>query len=106
MSSFALAFGTATKNRDGKIIEAFFPDPILTPGDAWFLLCLKSSSTKAATRSLRLNQHNAPLWPKPLLRLIVKSLLTLLVRQATQHSHLSWLFSKKMNNLHQLQKAS
>ncbi|WP_434358860.1 2,3,4,5-tetrahydropyridine-2,6-dicarboxylate N-succinyltransferase [Parasalinivibrio latis] len=34
MSSFALAFGTATKNRDGKIIEAFFPDPILNPGDA------------------------------------------------------------------------
>lgn len=34
MASFALAFGTATKNRDGKIIEAFFPNPILNPGDA------------------------------------------------------------------------
>ncbi len=34
MANFALAFGTATKNRDGKIIEAFFPNPILNPSDA------------------------------------------------------------------------
>lgn len=31
MASFSLALGTATKNRDGKIIEAFFPTPILNP---------------------------------------------------------------------------
>ncbi|WP_261816792.1 2,3,4,5-tetrahydropyridine-2,6-dicarboxylate N-succinyltransferase [Vibrio gallicus] len=31
MSFFALALGSATKNRDGKIIEAFFPAPILNP---------------------------------------------------------------------------
>ncbi|ASU22936.1 2,3,4,5-tetrahydropyridine-2,6-dicarboxylate N-succinyltransferase [Vibrio qinghaiensis] len=34
MAYFALAFGTATKNRDGKMIEAFFPAPILNPSDA------------------------------------------------------------------------
>lgn len=34
MSYFALAFGTATKNRDGKIIEAFFPSPVINPSDA------------------------------------------------------------------------
>lgn len=34
MAHFALGFGTATKNRDGKIIEAFFPAPILTPSDS------------------------------------------------------------------------
>lgn len=34
MASFALALGTATKNRDNKIIEAFFPTPILNPSDA------------------------------------------------------------------------
>ncbi|CAH0534278.1 2,3,4,5-tetrahydropyridine-2,6-dicarboxylate N-succinyltransferase [Vibrio stylophorae] len=34
MASFSLAFGTATKNRDGKIIEAFFPAPSLNPSDA------------------------------------------------------------------------
>ncbi|WP_407331238.1 2,3,4,5-tetrahydropyridine-2,6-dicarboxylate N-succinyltransferase [Enterovibrio sp. 27052020O] len=34
MASFALALGTATKNKDGKIIEAFFPTPILNPSDA------------------------------------------------------------------------
>lgn len=34
MANFALAFGTATKNRDGKIIEAFFPNPIINPSDA------------------------------------------------------------------------
>lgn len=34
MASFALAFGTATKNKDGKIIEAFFPTPVLNPSDA------------------------------------------------------------------------
>jgi len=33
MSTFSLAFGTATKNRDQKIIEAFFPNPILNPND-------------------------------------------------------------------------
>jgi len=33
MSTFALAFGSATKNRDQKIIEAFFPNPILNPSD-------------------------------------------------------------------------
>jgi 2,3,4,5-tetrahydropyridine-2-carboxylate N-succinyltransferase len=34
MANFALALGTTTKNRDGKIIEAFFPTPILNPSDA------------------------------------------------------------------------
>lgn len=33
MAFFSLAFGTATKNRDGKIIEAFFPNPVLNPSD-------------------------------------------------------------------------
>jgi len=33
MSTFSLAFGTATKNRDNKIIEAFFPNPILNPNE-------------------------------------------------------------------------
>ena len=33
MANFALGFGTATKNRDGKIIEVFFPTPILNPSD-------------------------------------------------------------------------
>jgi 2,3,4,5-tetrahydropyridine-2-carboxylate N-succinyltransferase len=34
MAHFSLAFGSATKNRAGKIIEAFFPNPILNPSDA------------------------------------------------------------------------
>ncbi|MGF1774467.1 2,3,4,5-tetrahydropyridine-2,6-dicarboxylate N-succinyltransferase [Vibrio wakamikoensis] len=34
MAAFSIAFGTATKNRDGKIIEAFFPHPRLNPSDA------------------------------------------------------------------------
>lgn len=33
MSNFSLALGTATKNRDNKIIEAYFPTPILNPSD-------------------------------------------------------------------------
>ncbi|MGR5542501.1 2,3,4,5-tetrahydropyridine-2,6-dicarboxylate N-succinyltransferase, partial [Vibrio campbellii] len=33
MAYFSLAFGTATKNRDGKIIEAFFPSPVLNPSE-------------------------------------------------------------------------
>ena len=33
MAFFSLAFGSATKNRDGKIIEAFFPHPRLNPSD-------------------------------------------------------------------------
>ncbi len=31
MSTFALAFGTATKNRQQKIIEVFYPYPLLSP---------------------------------------------------------------------------
>jgi len=34
MANFSLAFGTATKNRQDKIIEAFFPNPVLNPADA------------------------------------------------------------------------
>ncbi|KDM90207.1 2,3,4,5-tetrahydropyridine-2,6-dicarboxylate N-succinyltransferase [Photobacterium galatheae] len=34
MATFSLALGTATKNRDGKIIEAFFPTPLLNPAQA------------------------------------------------------------------------
>ncbi|MDC5810224.1 2,3,4,5-tetrahydropyridine-2,6-dicarboxylate N-succinyltransferase [Vibrio europaeus] len=34
MAYFSLALGAATKNRDGKIIEAFFPNPVLNPADA------------------------------------------------------------------------
>jgi len=33
MASFALALGTATQNQDGKIIEAYFPAPLLNPSD-------------------------------------------------------------------------
>lgn len=33
MKYFALALGTVTKNRDGKIIEAFFPEPQLEPSE-------------------------------------------------------------------------
>jgi len=33
MSYFALAVGTATRNKDGKIIEAWYPEPILNPAD-------------------------------------------------------------------------
>ncbi len=33
MSYFSLAFGSATKNKDGKIIEAFFPFPLLNPSE-------------------------------------------------------------------------
>ncbi|SHO58450.1 2,3,4,5-tetrahydropyridine-2,6-dicarboxylate N-succinyltransferase [Vibrio quintilis] len=34
MSDFALALGTATKNCDNKIIEAYFPTPVLHPSEA------------------------------------------------------------------------
>lgn len=33
MSYFAVAIGTATRNKDGKIIEAWYPQPILAPSD-------------------------------------------------------------------------
>ncbi|MCL9781409.1 2,3,4,5-tetrahydropyridine-2,6-dicarboxylate N-succinyltransferase [Vibrio sp. S4M6] len=34
MAFFSLAFGTATKNRGGKVIEAFFPNPVLHPSES------------------------------------------------------------------------
>lgn len=33
MATFSLAFGTATKNASGKIIEAYFPNPRLNPSE-------------------------------------------------------------------------
>lgn len=33
MSYFALAIGTATRNKDEKIIEAWYPEPLLNPSD-------------------------------------------------------------------------
>lgn len=33
MGYFAVAIGTATRNKDGKIIESWFPQPILNPSD-------------------------------------------------------------------------
>lgn len=33
MTHFALAIGTCTKNRDDKIIECYYPDPIISPSD-------------------------------------------------------------------------
>lgn len=33
MAYFSLALGTATKNRDNKIIEAYFPTPLLNPSE-------------------------------------------------------------------------
>lgn len=33
MAHFALALGIATKNNDGKIIEAYFPTPVINPSD-------------------------------------------------------------------------
>lgn len=34
MATFSLAFGSATKNSQGKIIEAFFPNPLLNPAES------------------------------------------------------------------------
>ncbi len=34
MTFFALALGTATRNKDGKIIEAWYPQPILNPSES------------------------------------------------------------------------
>lgn len=34
MSYFALAVGTATRNKDAKIIEAWYPQPLLNPSDS------------------------------------------------------------------------
>ena len=33
MTHFALAIGTCTTNKDGKIIECYYPDPIINPSE-------------------------------------------------------------------------
>lgn len=53
MAHFALAFGTATKNRDGKIIEAFFPSPVLNPSDALLRQLRKFQDIQKATKRLK-----------------------------------------------------
>ncbi len=54
MASFALALGTATKNRDGKIIEAFFPAPILNPNDALVSAIAEVAGYKEGNQALEI----------------------------------------------------
>ena len=54
MANFSLAFGTATKNRDGKIIEAFFPRPILNPSDALVDALAKASEYQGGNQAIEI----------------------------------------------------
>ncbi|WP_087018729.1 2,3,4,5-tetrahydropyridine-2,6-dicarboxylate N-succinyltransferase [Thaumasiovibrio subtropicus] len=55
MASFALALGTATKNRDGKIIEAFFPAPILNPSDELVSAVADVAGYKEGNQAIEVN---------------------------------------------------
>lgn len=50
MSYFAVAIGTATRNKDGKIIEAWYPQPILAPSDDLITTSARSPSSTVAMR--------------------------------------------------------
>jgi 2,3,4,5-tetrahydropyridine-2-carboxylate N-succinyltransferase len=57
MANFSLAFGTATKNRDGKIIEAFFPSPILNPSDALVSALGQVSGYQGGNQSIEISNQ-------------------------------------------------
>ncbi|UGA54192.1 2,3,4,5-tetrahydropyridine-2,6-dicarboxylate N-succinyltransferase [Vibrio sp. VB16] len=57
MANFSLAFGTATKNRDGKIIEAFFPNPILNPSDALVSALGQVSGYQGGNQSIEISNQ-------------------------------------------------
>ncbi|MGV3001366.1 2,3,4,5-tetrahydropyridine-2,6-dicarboxylate N-succinyltransferase [Vibrio sp.] len=59
MAHFALAFGTATKNRDGKIIEAFFPSPVLNPSDALVAAIAQVSGYSEGNQAIEISNELA-----------------------------------------------
>ncbi|MGO1297026.1 MAG: 2,3,4,5-tetrahydropyridine-2,6-dicarboxylate N-succinyltransferase [Vibrio sp.] len=59
MAHFALGFGSATKNRDGKIIEAYFPAPILTPSESLIAELSAATEYTQGNQSLELTATDA-----------------------------------------------
>lgn len=59
MAHFAQALGSATKNRDGKIIEAFFPHPTLHPSDALTAAIAKICGYNGGNQAIEIQPHQA-----------------------------------------------
>ncbi|MGC9423257.1 MULTISPECIES: 2,3,4,5-tetrahydropyridine-2,6-dicarboxylate N-succinyltransferase [Vibrio] len=59
MANFALGFGTATKNRNGKIIEAFFPHPVLNPSDALVSALANISGYQQGNQALEISAEQS-----------------------------------------------
>ncbi|MDG3087351.1 2,3,4,5-tetrahydropyridine-2,6-dicarboxylate N-succinyltransferase [Vibrio hannami] len=59
MAHFSLAFGTATKNNAGKIIEAFFPNPVLNPSEALVAAIAKVSGYEAGNQAIEVSAETA-----------------------------------------------
>ena len=55
MAYFSLAFGTATKNRDGKFIEAFFPNPLLNPSDELVSAVAKVAGYESGNQAIEIS---------------------------------------------------
>ncbi|CAM3135113.1 2,3,4,5-tetrahydropyridine-2,6-dicarboxylate N-succinyltransferase [Vibrio rarus] len=61
MSFFALALGSATKNQDGKIIEAFFPTPVLNPATALVDALKHITGYKQGSQSIEITSEQCAL---------------------------------------------
>lgn len=59
MAYFSLALGSATKNRDGKIIEAFFPSPILNPSDSLVAALAPLSGYQGGNQALEVTKETS-----------------------------------------------
>ncbi|WP_330961791.1 2,3,4,5-tetrahydropyridine-2,6-dicarboxylate N-succinyltransferase [Photobacterium sp. 53610] len=59
MATFSLALGTATKNRDGKIIEAFFPTPLLNPAQTLVDTIAQVADYKDGNQAIEVTQAQA-----------------------------------------------
>ncbi|WP_413283878.1 2,3,4,5-tetrahydropyridine-2,6-dicarboxylate N-succinyltransferase [Vibrio sp. MA40-2] len=55
MAYFSLAFGTATKNREGKIIEAFFPNPVLNPSESLVAALSKLTGYESGNQAIEVS---------------------------------------------------
>ncbi|WP_375753005.1 2,3,4,5-tetrahydropyridine-2,6-dicarboxylate N-succinyltransferase [Vibrio sp. HN007] len=59
MAHFSLAFGTATKNNAGKIIEAFFPNPVLNPSEAVVAALAKVTGYEGGNQAIEVSAETA-----------------------------------------------
>ncbi len=76
MTYFALALGTSTRNQDGKIIEAWYPQPIVEPADTLVAAITKTIKHESGNEAHVLEKEHY----RPLIEIFKEAQLTLNVK--------------------------